>query len=309
MKIAVIGAGAMGALFGGYLSRNNETYLIDTNEALVNRINESGLRIIEEEEDVVVYPKAMTSAENLPQLDLVIIFVKAMYSRNALESNKSMFSENTLVLTLQNGSGHDILLKEFVEEDKILIGTTQDNCAVKELGIIKHGGTGKTYIGSLTDKNQSAVEQICKVFSSSGFQTEYSENIKYLIWDKLFLNTSISVLTGILQVKMGFMLENDNGRWLMERLIGEAVETANADGFNFNCDKVIEKAYLLLGGSKNGITSICSDLYNGRITEVDTISGSVVRVAQANGTKVPTHECMVKLVHSIEQRKEYLYES
>ncbi len=303
MKIAIIGAGAMGSLFGGYLSIRNETFLIDTNVDLVNKINKDGLTIIENDKEIITRPKAVLSAVDLPKVDLVILFVKALYSKSALESNKNLFGENTYVLTLQNGSGHELLLKEYVNENRILIGTTQDNCAVKGIGVVKHGGKGLTHIGSVAKEQNEVINNIIDAFCNAGFSTEFVDNIQYLIWDKLFLNTSVSVLTGVLQVKMGFMADNDYGKMLMEKLIEEAVSVANQDGFSFDAKEIIKKTYELLEGSKEGITSICSDIGNGRLTEVDTISGSVVRTSKANGVPAPTHECMVNLVHAMEQRE------
>ncbi len=307
MNIAVIGAGAMGSLFGGYLSMNNKVWLIDTNAAMVEKVNKDGLTIQEADKEICVHPIACTEGKGLPQMDLVILFVKALYSEAALRANKCLFGENTYVLTLQNGSGHEAILKQYVDESRILIGTTQDNCAVKDLGVVRHGGSGFTYIGGIVKEKSEAIERFIDTFCKSGFDTQYIDNIQYLIWDKLFVNTSVSVLTGILQVKMGFMYDNEHGNWLKERLIAEAVAVANADGFDFKYDDVLAKTNKLLEGGMEGITSICSDLAHGRLTEVETISGSVVRAAKANGTPAPTHECMVRLVHAMEQRGDCKY--
>ena len=103
MRIAVIGAGAMGSIYGGRLSLKNEVFLVDTSKAIVEAVNHDGL-VLEENGQANKYsPKALTSTECLAPVDLIILFVKALYSRSALEGNKHLISPNTYLLTLQNG--------------------------------------------------------------------------------------------------------------------------------------------------------------------------------------------------------------
>ena len=127
MKIAIIGAGAMGSIYGGHLSLHNEVYLVDTNQSVVDQINESGLRLLENGQDVMYHPTAVTSTEGLGEMDLVILFVKALFSKAALSANRGIIGPDTYVLTLQNGSGHEDILSEFVDQEHIIIGTTEDN--------------------------------------------------------------------------------------------------------------------------------------------------------------------------------------
>ena len=90
MKIAVIGAGAMDSIYGGRLSLHNDVCLIDTNAEVVGWLNENGLRLEENGEDVLFRPKAMTDSSSFGRADLVILFVKALFSRAALSSNCRM---------------------------------------------------------------------------------------------------------------------------------------------------------------------------------------------------------------------------
>ena len=85
----------------------------------------------------------------------MILFVKALYSRAAMAANHSLIGPDTYVLTLQNGSGHEDILGEFVPQERIIIGTTEDNGAVLGMGHIRRGGVGNTNVGMLTeDKDQ-----------------------------------------------------------------------------------------------------------------------------------------------------------
>ncbi|MGN0157749.1 MAG: ketopantoate reductase family protein [Brotaphodocola sp.] len=302
MRIAVIGAGAMGSIYGGHLSLHNDVYLVDTNQAIVDHINENGLIIQENGEDVVYHPTAITSSEGLEPVDLIILFVKSLFSRAALSGNRNLIGPNTYLMTLQNGSGHEDILAEFVPETRIIIGTTEDNGAVLAPGHVRRGGAGKTNIGMLTEDADSFLPKVKEVLDSCGFHGYIHSNIQQLIWNKLFTNVSLSAVTGVLQVPIGFIAGNEHAWNITRQLIHEAVAVAHGLGLEADEEKIIEEVRLVSVNSPEGITSICADLRNGRKTEVNTISGSVVRAAKKCGVPAPTHEMIVELIHAMEER-------
>jgi 2-dehydropantoate 2-reductase len=302
MRITVLGSGAMGSLFGGYLSQHNEVWLVDINHGRVDRINRDGIVVLEQGGERVFHPKAVTNTADLGEMDLIIVFVKAMHSRNALAENQHLIGKNTYVMTLQNGAGHEETLLEFAPRARVIIGVTQHNSSITETGQIHHGGGGKTNIG-LLDGDSKKVQSIADGFSKCGFETFVSDDIKRLIWNKLFLNVSASVLTAVLQVKLGYLLDDEHGWFLVERLVREAVNVAIADGMEFVAEEVLADIKMLLGNAREGYTSIYADIHNGICTEVDTISGSIIKEAKRHGVLVPSHEFVVELVHALEDKQ------
>lgn len=302
MRIAVIGAGAMGSIYGGHLSQHNDVLLVDTNEKVVEQVADNGLLIDEDGTTHTYYPGAVSNTQGQEPADLVILFVKALFSRAALEGNRDLIGPNTRLMTLQNGAGHEDLLKEFVDEDHIVIGTTEDNGAVLGMGHVRRGGTGVTNVGMLTEDKEGFLLQLKEAFDQCGFNVKIHENIQTLIWDKLFTNVSLSALTGVLQVDMGYIAANEYAWDLCCQLIHETVKTAAAAGLDFDEEKVREKVKNTSINNPKGCTSIRADLRDGRKTEVDTISGAVVRAAHKHGVEVPGHECIVRLVHAMEGR-------
>ncbi len=302
MKIAVIGAGAMGSIYGGHLSLHNEVYLVDTNASVVEQINANGLQIDEDGTTNVYHPKAVSDASDLGPMDLVILFVKSIYSKVALAGNRNLIGPDTRLLTLQNGAGHEDILGEFAPQDRIVIGTTEDNGAVLGMGHVRRGGEGRTNVGMLVEDADGFLPKLKEAFDACGFQVRIHDNIQQLIWDKLFTNVSLSAVTGILQVDMGFIAA-DEYAWAMTRtLIHEAVLTAAAAGLTFDEEALVEKVRKTSQNSPNGCTSIRADLRDGRKTEVDTISGAVVRAAHKYGVAVPSHEFVVNMVHAMEDK-------
>lgn len=302
MRIAVIGAGAMGALYGGYLSRKNDVLLVDVNKTHVDTINEKGLTIHEADGSVTLcHPRATTDTQGMAPVDVVILFVKAMFSDGALAGNRSLIGPDTVLLTLQNGSGHEETLEKYVDRAHVAIGTTLHNSAVVGYGEIRHGGSGKTCIGCLEGDSQR-LAPIAEAFTACGLETVCDGGVQRMIWNKLFTNVSASVLTGVLQVPLGFIVRNAHAWALCERLVREAAAVAAGDGFAFDVEEKIAQVRAVCEESPDGLTSIYADLRDGRRTEVDTISGSVVRASRRNGVPAPTHEAMVALVHAMEAK-------
>ena len=302
MRIAVIGAGAMGSIYGGHLSLHNDVCFVDTNQKIVDQINTVGLAIDENGTTNLYHPKAFSNTAGQEPADLIILFVKSIFSRAALEGNKHLIGPETRLLTLQNGAGHEDLLREFAAEDRIIIGTTEDNGAVLAPGHVRRGGEGRTNVGMLTEDKDGFLEKLKEAFDSCGFQVMIHSNIQQLIWNKLFTNVSLSAVTGILQVDMGYIAADPYAWNLTKQLIHEAVAAARAAGLTCDEEEITEKVRQTSINNPQGCTSIRADLRDGRKTEVDTISGAVVRAAKKLGVAVPSHEFVVNMVHAMEGR-------
>lgn len=302
MKIAVLGAGAMGMLFGGYLSRENHVYLVDVNPNRIEKIRQDGVMIREPDGDIVLRPDAVTDTADLGEMDLIIVFVKAMFTVSALQANKCLIGKDTYLMTLQNGAGHEAKLLQFVDKDHVIIGSTQHNSSVLENGHINHGGGGKTSIGLLNGHSERILP-LAQTMTACGIDCTVSNEVKRQIWNKLFLNTAASSLTAVLQVPLGFILEDPHACAIMEKMAKEAVAVANAEGIaHFDEASVISDIKTVLKNAKGGYTSIYADIRDGNRTEVDTISGSVVDAAKELGVPVPCHEMVVSLIHAMEDK-------
>lgn len=302
MRIAVLGAGAMGSLYGGYLSRKHDVLLVDVKEETTQKINADGLIIHEPDGTTAVcHPRAAVNTAGMAPVDLIIVFVKAMFSESALQNNRALIGPDTYVMTLQNGSGHEDTLCKFVDRAHVVIGTTQHNSAVVGPGEIRHGGSGITHLGCI-EGDVSRLQLIADALCESGLEADCDPNVLKLIWGKMFTNVSVSALTGVLQVPMGFIVEDPHAWALCQTLVREAVAVAKGEGLDFDAEEKIAEVRAVCEKSPQGLTSIYADLQRGRRTEVDTISGSVVRASKRNGVPAPTHEAIVALVHAMEAR-------
>lgn len=304
MNIALIGPGAMGLLFGGYLSKMHEVMLIGTRAAVMKEIEEKGLTIQETDGSSAVYrPHATADSTGMPPADLVILLVKAGASQAALEANRSLIGPDTLLLTLQNGAGHEQLLRRFADEEHIIIGTTQQGSYKLDDTRICHSGKGSTALGAVNG-NSSRFAPVAEALCSCGFPCEVTDQVKGMIWAKLMINSSSSVLSGILQTAQGYVAENTYAWTIAQALITELCAVASADGYPFDSGEQIARIRRHLELAPDGYTSIYADLKAGRTTEVSVINGAVVEAGRRLGVPVPTHELVVELVHALEGKKE-----
>ncbi len=306
MKIAILGAGAMGCIYGAKLCLENEVYLVGRDQNKIDTMAQHGITLTKDGANETFFPNMRVDTSDVGQVDLIIVFVKALATITALDSNKHLIGPDTYIMTLQNGSGHEDELANYVDKDKIIIGTTEDSGTVLGVGHVRHGGKGVTNIGMLDGRTDGILAEIKQVFDECGFDIKIFENIHQLIWNKLMINSSLSVVTGLLQVKMGLAAQSEHTWAIIEQLCDETIEVGTAMGLKFDRTECLEKIKDLSINIPLGITSICVDLHNGAKTEINTISGSVVRAAEKYGIDVPTHKLMVMLVKAMEDRTEYL---
>ena len=302
MKIVILGAGAMGSLFGAYLSRQNDVTLVDVNPATVENINRDGLVIREPDgTSGVFHPHAVTSTEGMSPADLIMIFLNSRFNESALTANKGIIGPDTYLMTLQNGSGHEAVLSKFVSNEHVIIGSTQHNANLASPGISNHGGSGMTYFGCISgsaDRLQSMADN----FTACGLEAKVSDQVQKMIWNKMFTNVSASALTAALQMPLGYISSNAHAWNLCCTLIREAVDVATALGMDFDYDEKVAEVKAVCDRSPNGLTSIYNEVKNGRRSEVDTISGSIVRAGQKTGVPTPSHVFVVELIHALEER-------
>lgn len=179
MKIAVIGAGAMGTLFGGKLAMSgNDVTMVDVVPVVLETINTDGIEL-EDEAGMHIIPVSAKKAEEMTEeVDLAILFTKTLYSRSALESAaKTFIGKNTYVLTLQNGLGNIELINEYVSLDKILVGVTNYASDVKGPGKISSKGAGYVRIYAANLEDTPVVHEVHEALVQAGFRAEITKDV------------------------------------------------------------------------------------------------------------------------------------
>ncbi len=292
----------MGSIYGARLSVHDEVTLIDTNSTLVDKINKDGVILEEAGVEQVFHPAAAVSVAGLGKMDLVILFTKSLYSDAALKAASPVFGPDTYILTLQNGMGHEEVLSHYVDLDHVLIGTTEDNGRVVEAAHVHHGGTGVTNIGLGKGRDDAMRSRLEASFKAAGFKPVFHEDIRQLVWNKLMVNATLSALTAILQCDIHYIASDSYAWSLCSAMIDECVMTACGEGMSFDVEEVRKRVHSLSVNDRGGRTSIMMDIKNGQKTEVDSITGAVVRVAHSLDLCVPHLEMALSLIHALEGR-------
>ena len=306
MKIIVIGAGAMGCLYGAYLSKEHEVIMIDSYKGQVDQINEYGIQLEELDGQLHTYKNVTAYESGMCEhmADVIIVFVKSTYTNDALAQNKHLFDENTIVMTLQNGAGNDRKIAQYVAKENIIIGTSKHSALHTGNGIIQHRGEGLTTIGSNHHQDER-LQMLSSTLQKAGFEMEVSQDIQRIIWSKLFVNLSINTFTAITETPIGYMVENDYAWNFAKRLIYEAVDVAEEDGTYFDRREVLDMVKHVCHDAKQGYSSMYQDRKKGILTEIDAINGAIVEQAKQYGVPVPYNTLIVDLIHAIEGTYEF----
>lgn len=302
MRIAVVGAGAMGCVLGGHLfESDHDVTLIDVWADHVRTINEKGLHLTGVSGDRVLHPRAVTSPVGLPVQDLVLIMVKSTYTEQAAKDALSIIGPGTMVLTVQNGVGNADKIAAVVGPEKVIAGTTANGAVLLGPGEIKHAGKGETVIGEYSGKLTERVQKLAEVLDAAGLEAKAVENVQSIIWSKLLMNASSNALTAILRVTLGELISWPETRELIKECIGEVTRVTDAKGIRLLYDDPVDTAFKVMKDLSEHYTTMYQDVVAKRRTEIDVINGAVVAEGERLGIPTPVNKVLVNLIKAIER--------
>lgn len=302
MKIAVIGAGAMGGLFGALLSLAGETVvLVDIRLEQVLAINTDGLTIKSGSAEVTAWPRAVSRVEDVAPPDLVLVFVKSSMTREAARSALKILSGDARVLTLQNGLGNAEILAEVVGADRVLVGTTAQGATLLGAGHILHAGSGDTHIGRLSGDPDDYCRKVAEVFSCAGIPTFVENSVQSLLWGKLVVNAGINALTALLGFRNGQLADFEETRELVALAVNEAVAVASAAGILMPYPDSVAKVLAVAKATGPNVSSMLQDIRGHRSTEIEAINGAIVREGERLGIPAPVNRTLMLLVQTLQR--------
>lgn len=298
MKIAVLGAGAMGCLYGGLLATNdNEVWLIDIWKQHVDEINKGGLIIKDgDKKRVIKNVKATTNPNKIGVVDLILIFVKSTITDKALRSAKSIIGENTLVLTLQNGLGNIEKIQSVIGENNIIAGTTAHGSTLIEPGKIYHAGKGLTIIGEIDGSSMRRTQSIKELFTLCEIKTVTTNNVLGVIWDKLLVNLGINAITALTELKNGQLLDFEEAEELLENAVNEGIRVSKAKKITLINENPVKHTKKVCRLTANNKSSMLQDIINKRKTEIEMINGAIVREGKKYDIPTPVNLALTNLI-------------
>ena len=302
MKIAVIGAGAMGSLFGAYLAKAGEAVtVVDIWQEHVAAIRSQGLMLGEPAGDEVVRLDAMLGTGGLEPVDLVILFVKSAATQAAATDAAALLRPGGRVLTLQNGLGNAEAIAEIVGAERVLAGTTAQGATLLGPGRVRHGGSGETHIGRLSGEADAFCHEVAALLTNAGLPTVVEPDVRSLIWGKLIINTGINALTALLRLRNGQLADLAETRQLLALAVEEAVQVARAVGVQLPYEKPLEKVLAVAVATGQNQSSMLQDVLRGSPTEIAVINGAIVREGERLGVATPVNRTLTLLVQALEK--------
>ncbi|WP_294768376.1 2-dehydropantoate 2-reductase [uncultured Rhodoferax sp.] len=303
MKICVLGAGSLGCAIGGALARSGaDVTLINRREAHVLAIRQHGLVLREAGVDTPVAVRAATDAAGLGVMDLLIVLVKSYDTRSAMQGALHLVGPETVVLSLQNGLGHEDVLADLVGAERVLAGKTYVGGVLVAPGVVEAGTAGKeTLIGELRAKGSARADRIAGVFNAAGLQTQVCEDIMATIWDKLLINVSTGALSGITRLPYGALYQIPQVEACAVAAVEEAMAVARASGIRLSYHHGVDAWRKAAAGLPYGFkASMLQSLEKGTRTEIDYINGAVVERGAALGVPTPVNAALVACIKGIE---------
>ena len=321
-RVVVLGAGAMGSLFGGLVAEGGlDVTLVDPWREHIDAIRESGLRMVGHGGDRHIRVEATTDPASVRSADIVFVQCKANFNAAAAASVQHLFAKgghakgghanggdagggDTVAISFQNGLGNEEELAGYFGADRVLGGLTAQGANIEAPGIVRNHAELPSYIGEMNGGVSTRTASIAKVLTEANLPTEASENIRRDIWRKLMANIAISAVSGITGLNIGQIFNGHMADDVAYAALDEAIAVARACGIELSSGEAREILGKIAGpnGTPQNKSSLRMDIENERPSEIDYINGAVVKMAREHGIAVPVNEALLALVHGIQHR-------
>jgi 2-dehydropantoate 2-reductase len=302
MRIAVIGAGAMGSVFGArLLSPGVEVILFDINEPHVQAVRARGLTLGDAAGERLVTIAATARIAEVTDADLALVVVDSNATADVAPLLPGVLTKDGVALTLQNGIGNVEALAATLGVDRVIAGSTYNSAAFIAPGHVRHTNVGPTVIGRPDGPPTKRVHALAAQLSAAGFPTAASDNTMGHVWSKFVLNCAINPVAALTGLRAGEIARHPPTALLLERLLDEVLAVAAAKGIRLP-DADLRRHVLDHAFERYNRPSMLQHVESGRRTEIEALNGALVREANALGIAVPYNAAIWAAVSGIDAR-------
>ena len=321
MKIAVLGAGAMGSMLGAYLQLGGaDVTLLVRRKELADKLANPGIVMRsytgengEKSETDPIPMKAACSCEGLEKQDAVLIMVKGCDTKSALEGAASIIGENTKIITLQNGIGNTDIIAESVNKDNIYYGCVNMSAIMSAPAVLDTGlfGDVNVVFGSVTkgEEQKKFGDELAGIFNASGIKAAYTEDIDTEVWYKLLVNIAVNAGCGLVRLRGGEAGNDQDFTLLAVDMLKEAIAVGASCGVNLDFNYFMTHI-LPVARKTSGLhyPSMAQDMLMKKApTEIEFINGAVERLGKKAGIPTPVNTTVSRLVRTIERNYDKQY--
>ncbi len=302
MKIAILGAGAMGSVYGALFSRaGNEVWLIDRWADHMEAVQRDGLRVSGASGDWRAHPRATTDPNDVGACDLVVVATKGSSLADALKSLPLIRGQDGVVLSVQNGLGAEQELSQAAPLNRAYVGIAGGfGASIPAPGHVHHNGLELVSVASLAKDGFAGATALAELWASAGFAAKADPDVKHMIWSKLICNAAFSAVCCVTGLRIGEVLNEPNASSLATKCALEATNVARALGVRF--EFVDPADYIRRFGERipDAKPSLLLDRLGGKSGEIDFINGAVAREAEKLAISAPTNSALADLVRTME---------
>ena len=298
--VTIVGTGAMATLFAARLGPHVRIIMLGSWEDAVSAINHDGIHFDSGSGHQIIRVTATTDPAQCAGSQCALVLVKAWQTARAASQLTSFLSPVGVALTLQNGLGNVESLTDALGADRVALGTTTQGATLMGPGHVREGGRGPIHAAE-----HPRLTPIITLLRSAGFEVHLAppSTLHSLVWGKLVINAAINPLTAILRVPNGELLERPDALALMATAAREAAAVAAAKGVPLPFPDPVARASQVAQATASNRSSMFQDILRGAATEVEAISGAVVRAGQESGVPTPVNEVLYRLVKSLSRNR------
>lgn len=300
LKVAVMGAGAVGCYYGGMLARAGHEVVLIARPQHVQAIARDGLRLQATTFDERVALAASLEAGAVQGAQLVLFCVKSLDTESAGAMLRPHLTPGALVLSLQNGVDNAERLRSVLPRHAVAAAVVYVATEMAGPGHVRHHGRGELVIEPAHSVSLSS-EAVAQALIAAGVPTEISPNVRGALWAKLILNCAYNAVSAITQLPYGRTVAGEGITDVMRDVVAECQAVARAEGVRVagDVDAAIRKIAETMPGQ---LSSTAQDLARGKPGEIDYLNGLIVRRGEALGIATPANRVLWALVKLLEAK-------
>ena len=297
MNVLILGAGAMGCLYGAALHRAGAAVtLVDVNREHVDAINANGFELELRAGTERLPIPALLPAQVVQPADLVVVFTKTFHTDAALAGIAAAIGPETWLLSLQNGLGNDQRLAAHAAPERVLVGASTLPADLVGPGKVRSHGDGGSKLYPAFGGDPAFAQEVAGLLSRGGLPAQLDPQIHAAIWSKAIFNAAMNPLCALTLRTPGFLGAHAESRALYGAVVEEGVAIAKANGIAIEAKPIHDLTEVSVTDHANHEASMLQDVKAGRRTEVDAINGAIVEAGRKVGVAAPVTETLWRLV-------------
>jgi len=300
MRVAVMGAGAVGGYFGARMAASGMDVTFIARGEHLKAMQKHGLRIRSIQEDLEIHAPFISSSDQVAPVDLVLLAVKSHDTEEAARSLAPFMGRETAVLSLQNGVDNADKVARLWGGDRSLAGVAYIAARISAPGVIEHSGGGRIVLGSLHAGAQDHVRAVHSILAQARISCDVSSDIQEVLWKKLAWNAPFCALSCLLHMTVGDILDSASLEALVRGCVDEVREAARCRGIDLppsTAQEVLTSSIAL----RNVKPSMLQDLEAGKALEHEALNGAVIRILQQSGKRAPINEILYSALSHLDR--------